>query len=286
MTKKRILVTGAEGFIGSHLVRMLGDAGHEVVSLTHADGDIAETKISAKKIDHVFHLAAKTFVPDSWLNPFEFYKTNTTGTLQVLEFCREQGCSLTFNSTYVYGNQTKMPISEDADIEAAAPYHHSKILAEDLCRFYASKFGVSVTVVRPFNIYGPGQREEFLIPKLVKQILDPAKNSVDVFDLKPKRDYLYVADLVRAMMATIGKKGYAVYNVGFGTSYGVGQVIQAIFDASGLTKKIVSLKTKRPSEILDTQADIAKIKNELNWQPTIDLKSGIKLLVEAQREAN
>ncbi|MDP2587537.1 MAG: SDR family oxidoreductase, partial [bacterium] len=258
MTKKRILVTGAGGFIGAHLVRMLTNDKYDVHQLSHADGDIADTKISAKNIDHVFHLAAKTFVPDSWSNPVDFYKTSTMGTLRVLEFCREQGCSLTFNSTYVYGNQKQMPISEEASIDAAAPYHHSKILAEDLCRFYASKYNVSVTVLRPFNIYGPGQRDMFLIPKLVKQIFDPAKASIEVFDLKPKRDYLYVEDLVRAMIATIEKKGFAVYNVGFGKSYGVDQVIRSIFEASGFHKKIESLQAQRPSEILDTQADISK----------------------------
>jgi nucleoside-diphosphate-sugar epimerase len=277
--KKRILVTGAEGFIGTRLVAALTRDGYDVVALTKKDGDIATMQITAEKIDHVFHLAAKTFVPESWEHPADFYRTNTMGTLQVLEFCRKNKCSLNFNSTYVYGRQEKMPIPEEARLEAPSPYHHSKILAEELCRAYAEKFKVDVTVLRPFNIYGPGQKDSFLIPKLVHQVADTKSDSVEVLDLTPKRDYLHVDDLIAAMLLTIGAKGFAVYNVGSGTSLSVGDVIERMFSVSGRRKKIVSSDVKRPAEIPEAVADITKIQQAIQWRPVISFEKGLQQLI-------
>jgi nucleoside-diphosphate-sugar epimerase len=282
--KKRILVTGAEGFIGRRLVTALDEKGFEVVPLTKKDGDIATLAIDAQEIDHVFHLAAKTFVPDSWVHPADFYRTNVMGTLQVLEFCRKSKCGLTFNSTYVYGRQDKMPIGEDARLQAPSPYHQSKILAEDLCRFYAEKNNVNVTILRPFNIYGPGQKDTFLIPKLVQQVTDTTNESVEVLDLAPKRDYLHVDDLIAALLLTIETKGFAIYNVGSGTSLSVADVIEKMFSVSGGRKKVVSRKVERPAEIPEAVADISKITQEIKWHPAISFEQGIQQLISTNEK--
>jgi nucleoside-diphosphate-sugar epimerase len=282
--KKRILVTGAEGFIGRRLVAALGEKGFEVVPLTKKDGDIATLAIDAQQIDHVFHLAAKTFVPDSWIHPADFYCTNVMGTLQVLEFCRKNKCSLTFNSTYVYGRQDKMPIAENARLQAPSPYHHSKILAEELCRFYAEKNNVNVTILRPFNIYGPGQKDTFLIPKLMKQVTDAANESVEVLDLSPKRDYLHVDDLIAALLLTIKTKGFAIYNVGSGTSLSVAEVIKRMFSVSGVQKKVVSREVERPAEIPEAVADISKITQKIHWRPAISFEQGLQQLISTNEK--
>lgn len=281
MKKKRILITGAKGFIGTHLVPALEAKGFTVVPWTKADGDIVQDKLNAENIDHVVHLAAKTFVPESWEKPESFYETNTLGTLRVLEFCRKNNCSLTFNSTYVYGAQKKLPIPEDASINATAPYHHSKILAEELCRFYAGKFNLNITILRPFNIYGRNQKELFLIPKLVRQITDNTVKTIDVFDLTPRRDYLYIDDFVEALISTLDVKGLAIYNVGSGESISVKDLITLIAEVAGKKKELVSHDVKRPSEIPDAVADITKITREIGWHPKISLREGIKQVISS-----
>ena len=180
------------------------------------------------------HLAAKTFVPESWHDPVSFYQVNVMGTANVLEFCRRQGCPLTLMSSYLYGPPQSQPINEDHPIDPNTPYNHSKALMESLGEFYTARFGLSVTVLRPFNIFGPGQRDEFLIPAIVRQSLDPAVEVIEVADLEPRRDYLYLDDLARAILATLtSTRTHAVYNIGSGRSYSVEQVIQTVQAAAG-----------------------------------------------------
>ena len=109
--RETILVTGAEGFIGRHLVPALEEHGHYVERHGHKDGDIVHATLSYGDVTHVFHLAGKTFVPESWTNPFSFYETNVLGTVNVLEFCRRQQASLTLVSSYVYGAPQQLPVS-------------------------------------------------------------------------------------------------------------------------------------------------------------------------------
>ena len=127
-----ILITGSSGFIGKHLKqKLLQHQEYSIFDQNSDDGDIALTKLKFRKIDHVIHLAAKSFVPDSWKNPYMFYKTNVLGAANVLEFCREKECHLTFLSSYIYGKPMYLPINEKHPIRPHNPYSHSKILSEE-----------------------------------------------------------------------------------------------------------------------------------------------------------
>ena len=165
---RNILVTGASGFIGTALVARLRALGLTALTMDFEDGDIATNGTLAKfiqpDIEHVFHLAGRTFVPDSWGNPQTFYQTNVLGTVNVLEFCRTKMIPLTYISAYVYGHPDTLPIREDSATRPNNPYAFTKRMAEQTCEFYAEAFGLPVTVIRPFNVYGIGQAETFLIP--------------------------------------------------------------------------------------------------------------------------
>src|ERR1700730_18499115 len=141
---KSVLVTGADGFIGSHLVNALRAAGHLVVTHSTRQGDIRNCNLSFEGIGHVFHLAARTFVPDSWTAPLSFYEVNVLGTVKVLEFCRSQGASLTVVSSYVYDPPAHLPISEDEPLRSYNRYNHTNILAEEPGLYYQRQFAVPV----------------------------------------------------------------------------------------------------------------------------------------------
>ena len=178
--KNEILVTGASGFVGRRLVAALEGRGLAVKKHSDGDGDIATCPLPMDGVGHVFHLAARTFVPDSWKDPRPFYQTNVMGAVNVLEHCRRHQSSLTLISSYVYGQPQRLPIAEDHPLSAPNPYAHTKILAEEAARFYERNFGLSLVIVRPFNIYGPGQTGPFLIPSIVRQVLDPPVDAVRV----------------------------------------------------------------------------------------------------------
>jgi nucleoside-diphosphate-sugar epimerase len=151
---------------------------------------------------------------------------------------------------------------------------------ESLGEFYAAKFGLPVTVLRPFNIFGPGQRPDFLIPAIVRQALDPAVDTIEVADLEPRSDYLYLDDLVRAILATLSASpAYAVYNLGSGQSYSVEEVIQAVQSAAGSAKPFRSRGQRRPGEVMDTVADITRARSELGWEPLVPFADGIRRVV-------
>lgn len=277
MGAPHVLVTGSQGFVGKALVDQLKSKTKFIVDeFDLNDGDIADGIRAHEDTKHVFHLAANSFVPASWKRPTDFYRVNVLGTLNVLEFCRSSGAALTYFSAYVYGRPQSNPISEDHPRVALNPYSQSKIHAEDLCEFYHKNFNVSVTVLRPFNVYGPGQREEFLIPTIVKQAKDVLTSTVEVADLRPRRDFVYIDDLVDAALLTLGKKGFSAFNIGGGVSYSVEDLIQLILQQLKLDKAYRSKNEVRQDEILDLFADISRAKAELGWTPKVSFESGLR----------
>lgn len=274
-----VLVTGADGFIGRRLVRRLLSMGHQVSEHAIQDGDIAQENAldSFQAIDHVFHLAARAFVPDSWTMTHAYYHTNVLGTVTALEYCRKRRASITFMSTYVYNEPKYLPIDEKHSVSAASPYHETKILCEDLCAHYAKGFGVRCAVLRPFNVYGKGQSGAFLLPTIASQIFDPDIERISVQDLSPKRDYVYVEDVISAIAATVNPRSpYDVFNVGAGSSMSVSEVIDLMLETAGIRKPYVQTGAVREGEISDCVADVRKLESAFGLAPMRPLREGLR----------
>lgn len=274
----RILVTGASGFVGQRLVRALTAQGDSVIGHSVEDGHIARSTFEPGA-SHVFHLAGCTFVPASYQKPFEYYEVNFLGTVNVLEYCRRNNASITFISSYVYGHPKTLPIAEDHPLEAVNPYGHTKLLGEDVCRFYEKCFGVPVTVVRPFNLYGSGQADHFLIPLLVQQVVSADIAEISVADLRPRRDFLHVDDLIDLLLR-VGQRKTGTYNAGSGVSYSIGEIIDILNSMTGRAKPVRDRGERRPNEIMDVVADIRRARADLDWQPSISLTDGLRQMLQ------
>lgn len=277
----RVLVTGARGFVGSHLVPRLAVLGHEVAALDVQDGDLARAMPEAGPARVVIHLAARSSVPESWEDPPAFYETNVLGTVRALEFCRRQRARMVLVSSYVYGRPRYLPVDEDHPVEAFNPYGHSKILAEEAARYYSAAFGVPLAVVRPFNLYGPGQRADFLIPTLIRQVLDPARERVEVMDARPRRDFLYIDDFVELLAQLAASEAQGVFNAGSGASTGIGELVRILCELAGVDKPLADLGRPRTDEVLDMYASIERARRELGWQPRTPLREGLALSLAA-----
>jgi nucleoside-diphosphate-sugar epimerase len=280
---KRIAVTGSNGFIGRHLCKALMAGDMEVIPLTRETVNLDFEIPSLQDADHVVHLAALSYVPQSWKDPTSFYQTNVMGTLHVLEAARKRGIPVTHISSYVYGQPEYLPIDENHPLKAENPYMQSKIFAEQACEFYKKNFDLQVCIMRPFNLYGEGQRSNFLIPLILSQVLDSKKEDVLLESLTPKRDYVHVSDLVGAIILNIKKPSNCIFNIASGQSYSVLEVTELIMQEAGIRKKIIGGQKERPNEINDTKGNIEKARLVLKWNPETDMRLGIgKILKELQ----
>jgi nucleoside-diphosphate-sugar epimerase len=271
-----VIVTGARGFLGPHVVRALRDAGFEVLGRGRGDGDLAEARPSWPRARHVVHLAGRTFVPDAWSDPAPFHRDNVLATSHVLEYCRETGASLVHVSSYVYGVPQRLPIDESHPLQPFNPYAASKIAAERAVEDYQTRFGVGATVVRPFNLYGPDQDARFLIPTIVRQALDPSLDAITVADDRPRRDYLHVRDLAALIVAALRAPLGGLYNAGSGESHSVRDVAERVGDLTGRRKPLHVSGPVRPNEILDVVADVSRATASLGWRPRISFTDGLQ----------
>ena len=277
----KILVTGSSGFIGSTLVKRLRNSGYQVTGFNSIHGDIASENVMAdfdlSGYKHIFHLASKTYVPDSWKYPSEFNRTNILGTSNILDLCRKYRVRMTYVSAYVYGIPENLPVKESDPVNPNNPYALSKLLAEKLCEFYTNYYNLDITVIRPFNVYGPGQRVHFLIPAIITQL---EHNQIVVQDTEPRRDYVYIDDVVHALCKSMeAPDGYNIYNIGSGYSISVRDVINNILEAACKDIPLRSNEKSRCNEIPDVYANIEKAKNELDWIPETSFREGIKKIL-------
>ncbi len=287
----RVLVTGATGFLGSHLVDRLTERGAAVTALvrsrsdtlgrsppsvTLVRGDIARPFV-IEDVTTVFHLAAIAHVGHALERPLRAFEINTAGTVNVLEAVRRSSTvqKLVFVSTaHVYGAPRYLPIDEAHPLQAQEPYAASKLAAEAFVSAYGSAYGLPVAIGRLFNVYGPRQHPDFVIPSIINQAL--AKNTLSLGNLTPTRDFTYVDDVVEALMQ-LGAAGTGIYNVGSGVEVSIETLVTLI--ARILDKRVatVSSRAQRRSDDIEIDrmwADIAKIR-ALGWSPHVGLTEGL-----------
>ena len=282
-------VTGSSGFIGKHLVHTLKNSGTDVLEISRTTGSIDVTnweqvqKIPAQ--DVMFHLAGITNIQNAFSQPRDVYFTNCIGTLNMLEWCRIHDIErMVYVSTFVYGVPQYLPVDEMHPADPNNPYSQSKMMGEELCEAYARDHGLNVTILRLFNIYGPHQTGNFLIPQILRQL---SAGEVVLGDPSPKRDFLYISDVINALVAASESdmNGCNVYNIGSGESYPAGEVADMLadiyFEHTGKNVSIKYTYGKRKSEIADTIANIDKAKNDLKWTPEVDIKAGLSMTLRA-----
>lgn len=305
----RVAVTGADGFIGSHLTELLVRSGHEVRAFvqytssgtwglledlpseirTELDvhrGDVrdpATTDRLVRGAELVYHLAALVAVPYSYEAPRSYLDTNAGGTMNVLEAVRAHGARMVHTSTSeVYGSAVTVPISEAHPLQAQSPYAASKIAADKLAEAYGASYGVAVTTLRPFNTFGPRQSARAFIPAVMAQLM--ARPGVLLLgSLEPLRDLLFVEDTVRAFQA-LGEAPAedvqgGVFNAGTGTAISMGDLARLIcelFDRPDLPVE-VDPERVRPaaSEVTHLQCDSTRLRALTGWAPRTGLREGL-----------
>lgn len=275
-----VIITGAGGFIGRALRKRLTDDGLHVLALNHSDGNVADpafwSRLPAARA--LIHLAARSYVPDSWKAPADFLETNVVGTQYALEWCCRHQARMVFASAYLYGIPVRLPINETDRVSPNNPYALSKHLAEQCCEFASRNDGLDVTILRVFNVFGRGQRDEFLLPTLIQQL---DEQEVRVMDISPRRDYVYLPDVVDAFFRALqGPQGFHVFNIGSGKSYSVAEIVETLLSIAGKRLPIISTAEPRRQEIPDVRADIDLAGRELGWKPAFDLAAGLKDMLE------
>lgn len=274
-------MTGGRGFIGLRVVARLRDLGVSVDAPTRAEWDVAAGPFSRDDATAVIHLAGQTFVPASWNEPAAFYRTNALGTINVLEHARRCGARMVNLAGFAYGATKVLPTPETEPLNPENPYAFSKAAAEASCNFYRQFYGLPVTTLRLFNTYGPGQAGRMLIPVIIDQALDATLPTISVADANIRRDFVHVDDVAAAIVATALSTAplASVYNVGSGESHSVADIVAIVNAASGVAKPLVDRGERRPKEIPDTTADIAAIRRDLGWSPTIEFREGLHRLI-------
>lgn len=309
---KKILVTGACGFIGSHLVEKLISRNFDVTAMVFYNpvnsngwlddlnlnikkkikiikGDVRDSNfinINTKKIDIVIHLAALIGIPYSYSAPESYIDTNVKGTLNILNSALNNNVSqvIVTSTSEVYGTAKKIPILENHSLNAQSPYAASKISADHLALSYYRSFNLPVTILRPFNSFGPRQSNRAVIPTIISQMLN--NKIVKLGNLKPKRDFTYVDDTAESFVKAIyNKKSFGeVINVGNSFEISIENIIKILKSDLGYEFSIVIDKKRiRPSksEVMQLYSSNIKAKKLLNWEPNYkDLEGFKKGLIE------
>jgi nucleoside-diphosphate-sugar epimerase len=286
----KILITGSSGFIGSHLTKAISEnlPNIDLIGVDEKDGFDILNKNDLESLgifDLVVHLAGRSYVPASYEVPFDLYNTNILGMLNILELCRKFNARMIFLSSYVYGKPEYLPVDESHRTMAFNPYCQSKLICESLCYGYYRDFKIPSIIFRPFNVYGAGQKEVFLIPNIFRQLMNSEKK-VTLKDSEPKRDFIYVSDVVGAIVSAIKNSAYdfEIFNLCSGLSYSVREVTEII---NGLLRRkvdfIFSENHDRVIEVSDTRGDRSKISDFYNWAPKYTIEMGLKELIDYYR---
>lgn len=283
MSISSVLITGQTGFIGRVLYASLAassDFAPVGASLsTGIDLENPDALAGIGDVDVIVHLAGLTGVRESWEHPARFHRTNFLATLNTLEHARRNGARVIMISSYMYGEPKNLPIDENHPVSWRNPYGASKFISEEICRSYSKDFNLDIDVLRPFNVYGPGQGTNSLVGLIVEQALHATEIAVE--ELSPKRDYLFVDDLVSAITGLMSAKpnGYRTFNVGTGISHSVKDVIDTVLEITQLPLPIRSKNIPRKNQIDDCYADTRHLFEVCGWRPSFDLRMGLRKII-------
>lgn len=308
---KKILVTGAGGFIGSHLCSKLVQLGADTTAMLHyssrsdwanleflptseksalkvirgcvEDSGFVDRHVAGKDI--VLHLAALIGIPYSYEAPLSYVRVNIEGTVNILEAVRKFNVSrmVHTSTSETFGTALYTPIDEKHPLQGQSPYSATKIAADKLAESYFRSFATPVVTLRPFNTYGPRQSARAVIPTIISQLL--TQNKLTLGDLSPVRDFNFVEDTVNGFIAaahTPNIEGELI-NIGFGKSISIAELAKHIMKIMGKTIDLASDTNRiRPkdSEVFELICDNKKAKNLLNWEPTTNFNEGLKKTIE------
>jgi len=297
--QKKILVTGGDGFIGSHLVERLVQEGHEVTALVQYNsfgrfgwldystellaknlrvvlGDVRDEnfiRAVTKGTDAVIHLAALIGIPYSYNAPSSYVETNISGTLNILQASLDNDCKqvICTSTSEVYGSAQTVPIDESHPLVGQSPYSATKIAADQLAISFNKSFGLPVTIIRPFNTYGPRQSERAVIPTIIRQLMS-GKRQLDLGNTETTRDFNYVSDTVAGFVAALNKElpGGEVINIASSFEVSIRETAKMIALIMGSTIDFnLDEKRVRPdaSEVSRLLGDNTLAKETLGWEP-------------------
>ncbi len=313
---KKVLVTGADGFIGSHLVETLLDEGCNVKAFTYYNsfnswgwldtfpgeklnnievfsGDIRDPngiRTAVKDMDVIFHLAALIAIPFSYHSPDSYIDTNVKGTLNVLQACRDYDIErvIVTSTSEVYGTAQYVPIDEKHPLQGQSPYSASKIGSDKIAESFFRSFGTPVVTARPFNTYGPRQSARAVIPTVTTQLLNDRKE-IMLGSIHPTRDFNYVGDVCRGLI-NLSKFDEAVgreVNIGSGTEISIGSLANLLIELTGTDAEIISQDNrKRPdkSEVERLVCDNSLMNEITGWKPETALREGLLNTIEWFRD--
>ena len=305
--KDTVLITGADGFIGSHLTEFLVKKNYKVKVMCVYNsfntwgwldsiekdlledvevilGDVRDPKSvndSMKGVDVVIHLASLIAIPHSYHSPYSYLNTNTLGTLNIMEACLKNNISkiIHTSTSEVYGDTIKMPISENTLPYAKSPYAATKIGADQIAQSYYSSFNLPVTIIRPFNTYGPRQSNRAIIPTIITQLISN-KKKISLGSLYPTRDFSYIFDTIRGFELAINNTKVIgeIINIGSGFEISINDLFQTLCKIMKKSPKIVTDSNRvRPKkgEVFRLKADNRKANKILKWKPIYKGKNGL-----------
>lgn len=315
----RILITGAAGFIGSHVVEAAVRAGHSVRAMVHYNSqgsignlydvdrairdacevyslDIQDQEAmyhATKGVDAIFHLAALIGIPYSYIAPSSYVSVNVNGTLNMLNAARRHEVSFFVHTSTseVYGTAQYVPIDEKHPVVGQSPYSASKIGADKIAESFALSFEMPVVTIRPFNTFGPRQSARAVIPTLTAQLLDTTIERIRVGNLTPERDFTYATDTAAAYLCALERstsiKPGTTLNLGTGRGFSVADVYEKLQTITGIRKPISEDAERiRPerSEVMRLLADNRNAQEAIGWIPRVTFEQGLEKVVDYWRK--